>query len=106
MRVIDLGKRSTCRLQNYTHRLALLFCIGIIVLICSCASNKPARVGQAAGSTAIGNVPNLADGAVNGATSTAISGGQVLTGARRGVTSSAGNAAGSTAGAIVRELMK
>ncbi len=74
--------------------------------MCSCASNKPARVGKAAGSTAVGNVPTLAEGAVNGATSTAITGGQVLTGARHGVTSGAGNAAGATAGAIVRELFR
>ncbi len=74
--------------------------------MCSCASNKPARVGRAAGSSVVGNAPTLAEGAVNGATSTAISGGQVLTGARHGVTSGAGNAAGATAGAIVRELMK
>ncbi|MCP4267935.1 MAG: hypothetical protein GY777_20590, partial [Candidatus Brocadiaceae bacterium] len=84
-----MGKRPTCRLQNYTHGIALLFCIGIIVLMCSCASNKPARVGRATGSAVVGSAPTIADGAVNGATSTAISGGQVLTGARHGVTSGA-----------------
>ncbi len=74
--------------------------------MCSCASNKPARVGRAAGSSAVEHAPNLTSGAVNGATSTAITGGQVLTGARHGVTSGAGNAAGDTAGAIVRELFR
>ncbi|MCP4253759.1 MAG: hypothetical protein GY775_10175, partial [Candidatus Scalindua sp.] len=64
------------------------------------------RVGRATGSAVVGSAPTIADGAVNGATSTAISGGQVLTGARHGVTSGAGNAAGATAGAIVRELLK
>ncbi len=106
MGITVLRKRSTCRLQNYTHEIALLFCIGIIVLMCSCASNKPARVGRAAGSSVVNSVPNLAEGAVNGATSTAITGGQVLTGARQGVTPSAGNAAGATAGSILRELLK
>ncbi len=106
MGITVLRKRPICHLRNYTHGIALLFCISIIALICGCASNKPTRVGRAAGSTAVGNVPTLAEGAVNGATSTAISGGQALTGARRGVTSGAGNAAGATAGAIVRELLK
>ncbi len=101
-----LRKRSTCHLQNYTHGIDLLFCIGTVVLMCSCASNKPARVGKAAGSTAVGNTPTLAEGAVSGATSTTISGGKVLQGARQGVASSAGNAAGSTAGAILQELLK
>ncbi len=74
--------------------------------MCSCASNKPARVGKSAGSAAIQNAPTSAAGAFRGATSTAISGGKVLQGARQGVASGAGNAAGSTAGAIVRELLK
>ena len=74
--------------------------------MCSCASNKPSRVGKAAGSAAIGSVPDSAEGAFRGATSTAIGGGKVLQGARQGVAPSAGNAAGSTAGAILRELLK
>ncbi len=101
-----MKKRLFCSLQNCTYGIALLFCIGIIVLVCSCASNKPARVGKAAGSTVIGSVPDSATGAFSGATSTAISGGKVLEGARQGVAPSAGNAAGSTAGAILRELLK
>ena len=74
--------------------------------MCSCASNKASRVGKAAGSTVIGSVPDSAKGAFGGATSTAISGGKVLQGARQGVAPSAGNAAGSTADAILRELLK
>ncbi len=106
MGISVLRKRSTCRLQNYTHGIALLFCIGIIVLMCSCASNKPARVGKAAGSTAVENTPTIAEGAVSGATSTAITGGHVLTGTRKGAAQGAGNAAGNTAGTILRELLK
>ncbi len=101
-----LEKRLFCRLQNCTYVIALLFCIGIIVLVCSCASNKPARVGKAAGSATIGSAPDTTAGAVSGATSTTISGGKVLQGARQGAASSAGDAAGSTAGAIIRELLK
>ncbi len=74
--------------------------------MCGCASNKPARVGRATGSAVVGGAPTIADGAVSGATSTALSGGQILTGARRGAAGSAGSAAGSTAGAIVRELLR
>ena len=101
-----LKKRLFCSLQNCTYGIALLFSIGIIVLVCSCASNKPARVGKAAGSAVIGSVPGSAQGAFSGATSTAVSGGKVLQGARQGVAPSAGSAAGATAGAILRELMK
>jgi hypothetical protein len=101
-----LKKRSFCSLTNCSYGIALLFCIGIVVLVCSCASNKPARVGKSAGSAAIGSAPASVAGAFSGATSTAISGGKVLEGARQGVAPSAGNAAGSTAGAALRELLK
>ncbi len=74
--------------------------------MCSCASNKASRVGKAAVTTAIEGAPDSVAGAISGATSTAIGGGQVLQGARQGVAPSAANGAGSTAGAIVRELLK
>ncbi len=101
-----LKKRSFCSLTNCSYGIALLFCIGIVVLVCSCASNKPARVGNAAGSAVIQSAPASASGAFSGATSTAVGGGKVLEGARQGVAPSAGNAAGATAGAILRELLK
>jgi len=101
-----LKKRSLFSLLSDSYGIALLCCTGILVFMCSCASNKPARVGNAAGSAVIQSAPASASGAFSGATSTAVGGGKVLEGARQGVAPSAGNTAGATAGAILRELLK
>ena len=101
-----MEKRSFCGLPSCSYGIALLSYIGIMVFMCSCASNKPARVGNAAGNAVIQGAPASASGAFRGATSTAVSGGKVLQGARQGVAPSAGNAAGATAGAVLQELLK
>ncbi len=63
-------------------------------------------MGKAFSGSAKKNAPNSAAGAFSEATSTAINGGKVLQGARQGVAGNAGNAVGSTAGAIVHEILK
>ena len=85
-----------------------MLCLGLTVTICSCSSNnKVSRVGKTFGTAAKKNAPNITAGALRGATTTAISGGKVLKeGARQGVAPSVGNTTGSTAGAIVREILK
>ena len=101
-----MKKMTLYNLQSSTCWIALLFCLGLIVLMCSCSSNKAARVGNVVGSSARKNAPNTTAGALRGAATTAISGGKVLEGARQGVAPGAGNALGSTAGEIVREILK
>ncbi len=86
--------------------VTLIFCLGLLVLMCSCASNKASSVGTAAGKAAIGGAPNSAASAIDGGTTTAISGGKVLQGARSGAASSAGSAAGNIVGEALRELLK
>ncbi len=92
--------------RDFTFMLTLVFCLGILVLLCSCASNKASSVGTAAGKAAIGSPPNIAESAVKGATTTAISGGKVLQGARSGAAGGAGSAAGDVVGEALRELLK
>ncbi len=101
-----MSKKTLYNLQYDTCGIALLICLGLIVLMCGCASNKPYRVGNAAVNVAKESAPDAATGSAQGATSTALKGGKVLQGARDGVASSATNAAGSAAGAITRELLK
>ncbi len=92
---------------RFNQILAFLICLGLTLIICSCSSNnKAVIVGKTVGSAAKKNAPNATAGALRGATTTAISGGKVLQGARQGVSPSVGNATGSTAGSIVREILK
>lgn len=93
-------------LQSYACGVVFLSCLGLMMFMCGCAANKTSRVGVAAGKAAIDGTPGSAAGAIKGGTSTAISGGQVLQGARQGAASGVGTAAGSTAEAILRELLK
>ncbi|MFQ5964943.1 MAG: hypothetical protein ACE5KZ_11750 [Candidatus Scalinduaceae bacterium] len=96
-------KKVYYELKNFTYGVTLIL---FLVLMCSCASNKTSRVGTAVGNAAISSIPDTASGAVRGSTSTAISGGKVLQGARSGAASGIGSAAGATTGAIIRELLK
>jgi hypothetical protein len=92
---------------RYNQFIAFLICFGLALIMCGCSSsNKVSRVGKIVGSAAKENAPNATAGALRGATRTAISGGKVLEGARQGVAPGVGNATGSTAGAIVREILK
>lgn len=93
--------------RNYNQIIAFFICLGITLIICSCSSNnKVSRVGKTVGRAAKENAPNATAGAFRGATTTAISGGKVLEGARQGVAPSVGSATGATAGSIVREILK
>ena len=91
---------------RYNQFIVFLICLWLTLILCSCSSNKAARVGNVVGSSARKNAPNTTAGALRGAATTAISGGKVLEGARQGVAPGAGNALGSTAGEIVREILK
>jgi hypothetical protein len=99
-------KKTFYGLRDFTYMVTLLCCLGILILMCSCTSNKASSVGTAAGKAAIGSVPNSAAGVINGATTTAISGGRVLQGARNGAAGGIGSAAGAVAGEALRELLK
>ncbi len=99
-------KKTFYDLRDFTHMVTLLFCLGILVLMCSCASNKASRVGTAAGKAAIGSIPDSAAGAVDGGASTAIRGGKVLQGTRNGAAGGIGSAAGGVVGSAIREILK
>lgn len=100
-------KKTFYSSRDFTFMVTLVFCLGILVLMCSCASNKASSVGTAAGKAAIGSVPNTAASTVKGATTTAISGGKVLQGVRSGAAAGgAGSAAGDVVGEALRELLK
>ena len=86
--------------------VTIIFCLGLLVLMCGCSYNKASRVGTTAGKTAIGSTPNSAASAIAGATTTAINGGKVLQGARSGAAGSIGSAAGDVVGSAIRELLK
>lgn len=101
-----LTKLVYYNLRNYTSVVTLIFYLGLLVLMCSCSSNKTSRVGTAMGNAAVGSIPNSAASTVNGATTTAISGGKVLQGAGRGAAGGVGSAAGSVVGSAIRELLK
>ncbi len=99
-------KKTFYSSRDFTFMVTLVFCLGILVLMCSCASNKASSVGKAAGKAAIGGIPGSAAGAVDGGSSTAIRGGKVLQGARSGAAGGVGSAAGNVVGEALRELLK
>ncbi|MFQ5863327.1 MAG: hypothetical protein ACE5IC_09445 [Candidatus Brocadiales bacterium] len=101
-------KRAFYFLRNPLCGTTLVFCLGLLVLVCSCTSQKASNVGTAAGKgAAIGGASATAAGAAGGATAAAISGGKVLQGAGTGAAvGGAAGVAGGAAGAAVHELLK